>query len=538
MTLGVLIFFSLMTLATALRTTFVAHIHKSKVLAHQPALFSAHKNHKKVLRSSLLHRHSHLSFSSLKSTTSDGVSSSSEESTTESNTRINIPPSQQRRKKKKKNNKNSKEKRREFIGKAKAVDNGRWSTIYSPGGDDGISFTAKSGLPDRSKPFTVLGIESSCDDTGAAVVRSDGVILGESLASQNEIHEEWGGIVPGLAKTAHEEKIDSVIQDALANAGLESVDEVDAIGVTVGPGLEICLRVGCNKARELAMEYKKPFVGVHHLEAHILMARLPFDSNAEYVDTVGGTEVVEDDGTIRNIHESKRAVGFPFLALLVSGGHCQMMKCLGIGRYEIIGGTIDDSLGEAFDKTARLLGLPVGGGGGPAVEKLAKQGVINAIELPIPLQKRKDCDFSYAGLKTAVRMKTEKLAAERGVPLEDLAMEDKADVAASFQNVAIKHIEQRLKRAMTMLEDDEEGERIRSLAVVGGVAANQELRSRLETICADRKDPWQMFVPPPRLCTDQGAMSAWAAVERIMVGSSDVPDGQEVYARFPFQSNA
>lgn len=430
-----------------------------------------------------------------------------------------------RKKKKKKGNKMSKEKRREFIGKRKAVDNGRWSVAYAPGGKDGISFEAKSGLPDRTKPFTVLGIESSCDDTGAAVLRSDGVILGESLASQSEIHEEFGGIVPGLAKTAHEEKIDSVVNEAILRAGLNSVADVDAIGVTVGPGLEICLRVGCNKARELAMEHKKPFVSVHHLEAHILMARLPFDdNNAKF--NVGGTEAV---------HESKRTVQFPFLALLVSGGHCQLMKCLGIGRYEIIGGTIDDSLGEAFDKTARLLGLPVGGGGGPAVEKLAKEGDPKAVELPIPLQKRKDCDFSYAGLKTAVRMKTEKIAAERGLDsVDDLSHEDKANIASSFQNVAIKHIEQRLKRTMDMLENEDDG--IRSLAVVGGVAANQELRRRLEAICESRNEPWEMMIPPPRLCTDQGAMAAWAAIERIVVGSTDIPDDQEVYARFPFQS--
>ena len=427
-------------------------------------------------------------------------------------------------KKKKNGNKGIKDKRREFIGKAKAVDNGRWSTVYAPGGEDGFTFLAKSGLPDRSKPFTVLGIESSCDDTGAAVLRSDGVILGESLASQSEIHEEFGGIVPGLAKTAHEEKIDSVVNEAIANAGLSSVADVDAIGVTVGPGLEICLRVGCNKARELAIKYKKPFVGVHHLEAHIVMARLPFNESAQF--TVGGSD---------DIHESKRAIAFPFLALLVSGGHCQLMKCLGIGRYEIIGGTIDDSLGEAFDKTARLLGLPIGGGGGPAVEQLAKEGDPKAVQLPIPLQKRKDCDFSYAGLKTAVRMKTEKIAAERGLEsVNDLSREDRANIASSFQNVAIKHIEQRLKRTMDMLETEEEG--IRSLAVVGGVAANQELRSRLEAICSSRNEPWQMMVPPPRLCTDQGAMSAWAAIERIMVGSSDNPDDQDVFARFPFQS--
>jgi N6-L-threonylcarbamoyladenine synthase len=228
-----------------------------------------------------------------------------------------------------------------------------------------------------------------------------------------------------------------------------------------------------------------------------------------------------------------RAMEFPFLALLVSGGHCQIMKAHGIGQYSIIGGTLDDSLGEAFDKTARLLGLPVGGGGGPAIERLALRGDPTSIPLPIPLQKRKDCDFSYAGLKTAVRLASEKLRDERGVSsVEELSDEDKANIAASFQHTAFRHLEIRLNRAMDLIT--KEDERIRTLAVVGGVAANSELRSRLEKLCSGRKDPWKLCVPPPRLCTDQGAMSAWAAVERLLVGSSDVVEGQEVFARYPF----
>lgn len=234
----------------------------------------------------------------------------------------------------KKRKKQAREKRREFIGMAKAVDRGQWNVTYAPFREE--KFHALSGLPSRKRPFTVLGIESSCDDTGAAVVRSDGVILGEALASQQDIHEEWGGVVPGLARDAHVAKIDGVIDEALQKSNLR-IEDVDAIGVTVGPGLAICLRVGCNKARELAMQYDKPFVGIHHLEAHILMARLPENST----DCKGSIvlPVTED------VHESKRAMDFPFLALLVSGGHCQLLKCLGIGRYEIIGGTIDDSLG-------------------------------------------------------------------------------------------------------------------------------------------------------------------------------------------------
>ena len=409
-------------------------------------------------------------------------------------------PSKTQDESQKRRKQNAKSKRSKFIGMAKAVDRGQFSVTYKPGdGPNGDLFQSRSGLPDLSKEFTVLGIESSCDDTGAAIVRSDGKILGEALASQAEIHEEWGGVVPGLAKTAHEENLDQVIDLALKGTNM-TLSEVDAIGVTVGPGLEICLRVGCNKARELAIEYGKPFVGIHHLEAHILMARLE-NSNLK----------------------------FPFLSLLVSGGHCQILKCLGIGRYSVIGGTLDDSLGEAFDKTARLLGLPVGGGGGPAVEALAKDGNSTSVPLTIPLQQRKDCDFSYAGLKTNVRRAAEKIAEERGVETPaDLPIEDKANIAASFQNIAIRHLEQRLDRAINMVEDDE----IKSLALVGGVAANMELRSRLEALC--KKHGWDLVVPPPRLCTDQGAMSAWASVERLKLGSSDDPSNQEVHARYPF----
>ncbi len=229
---------------------------------------------------------------------------------------------------------------------------------------------------------------------------------------------------------------------------------------------------------------------------------------------------------------SARAMDFPFLALLVSGGHCQILKCLGIGKYSIVGGTLDDSLGEAFDKTARLLGLPVGGGGGPAVEALARDGDPKSVRLPIPLQKRKDCDFSYAGLKTAVRLAAEKICVERGVEsVDELPHEDKANIAASFQHTAFRHVEIRLGRAMEQVQK-EDG--IKTLAVVGGVAANRELRSRLDKLCSERSEPWEMIVPPPRLCTDQGSMSAWAAIERLVVGSSDLAEDQEVYARYPF----
>ena len=341
-------------------------------------------------------------------------------------------------------------------------------------------------------------------------------------------------MVPGLAKTAHEENIDRVVQSALESANM-SIEDVDAIGVTVGPGLEICLRVGNTKGKELAMANNKPFVGVHHLEAHILMARIPSDkynNNGNDDDDRPEVSPPPEEEVIQSTNK-ERAMDFPFLALLVSGGHCQILKCLGIGKYSIIGGTLDDSLGEAFDKTARLLGLPVGGGGGPAIEALAKEGDPKSIPLPIPMQKRKDCDFSYAGLKTSVRMAAEKICAERNIESPDkLSHEDKANIAASFQHVAFRRVEIRLGRAMEQVQKEECG--IQKLAVVGGVAANKELRRRLDALCSDRDEPWDMLVPPSRLCTDQGAMSAWAAVERLMVGSSDKAETQEVFARYPF----
>lgn len=389
----------------------------------------------------------------------------------------------------------AREKRKAMIGLAKAVDRG-YFVPYSPGGTirGKPNYQALSGLPDRSKPFTVLGIESSCDDTGAAIITSDGLILGEALASQNDIHESWGGVVPGLARDEHVAKIDIVIQQALSSAGFSSVSEVDAIGVTIGPGLEICLRVGATKAIQLAQQYNKPFVGIHHLEAHILMARLPYATSEGY-----NLPNLQDNEKTR---DSLPSMNFPFLALLVSGGHCLLLKCFGIGDYTVIGGTLDDSLGEAFDKTARMLGLPVGGGGGPAVEALAAKGNPKAFHFSVPMQSRKDCDFSFAGLKTNVRRTTEKLMEERNVAsVAELSEEDKANVAASFQYTAIKHIEQRLIRAMDLL--DTEG--IRTLALVGGVAANKSLRSRVETICNERSNRWELKVPPPRLCTDQGA---------------------------------
>ncbi len=264
---------------------------------------------------------------------------------------------------------------RAHVGLGKGVQRGASTAA------DAQFLRASARGPPAGRPFTVLGIETSCDDTGVAIVSSDGRILGEALASQEALHEEWGGVVPGLARDAHAEALDRVVAEALDRAGMATVADVDAIAVTVGPGLEICLRVGCEGAKALALTHDKPFIGVHHLEAHVLMARL----------AVGAAEVP-----------------FPFLTLLTSGGHCQLLLTRGLGQHAVLGSTLDDALGEAFDKVARLLELPVGGGGGPALEALAREGDPTAVPLPIPMQKKRNFDFSFAGLKTAVRLALER----------------------------------------------------------------------------------------------------------------------------------
>jgi len=366
----------------------------------------------------------------------------------------------------------------------------------------------------------VLGIETSCDDTGVAIVSSEGAILGEALASQAALHEEWGGVVPNLAKNAHEEALDRVVAEALSKAGMNSVADVDAVAVTVGPGLEICLRVGCEGAKALAIEHDKPFVGVHHLEAHVLMARLSDNPEA--------------------------TVGFPFLTLLTSGGHCQLLESTAVGEHAVLGSTFDDSLGEAFDKVARLLDLPVGGGGGPALEALAREGDPEAIKLPVPMRSKKTFDFSFAGLKTAVR-----LAVERAPEELRATHQFRADVAASFQHTAFSHLEQRIRFAMEYYAEQRRNREQEptdsaghaalptTFVVSGGVAANRELRRRLQALCDNmpRPDgsgkPWKLVIPPPRLCTDNGVMVAWAAIERLRLGHSHAAEGQEVRARWP-----
>ena len=346
--------------------------------------------------------------------------------------------------------------------------------------------TAEGTAPER----LILGIESSCDDTGVAVVSTSGRILGESLATQTEIHAAWGGVVPKLAQEAHEAAIDSCVAEALSKAGITPKD-LDAVAVTIGPGLSLCLRVGVLKAREVAATYNLPVIPIHHMEAHALVARL-------------------SEG-------SETPVEFPFLCVLVSGGHNLLMIVEGVGRYIQLGTTLDDALGEAYDKVARLLGLELKPSGGAALEALALEGDPTAFKFTTPLQKHKTCDFSYAGLKTGVRMKIEDVLGGVESPAPKTAEEDptgrkvRADIAASFQAVAVRHLEERCRRALQWASETHP--ELKHVVVAGGVASNKYLRSRLAAVAEE--GGLQLVCPPPRLCTDNGVMVGWAGVERL-----------------------
>ncbi len=317
---------------------------------------------------------------------------------------------------------------------------------------------------------TVLGIESSCDETAAALVTDGRVILAQRIASQDEAHRPYGGVVPEIAARAHAERLTPLIEATLADAGMTLAD-VDAIAATAGPGLIGGVMVGLVTAKALAMAGDKPLIAINHLEGHALSPRLADES-----------------------------LGFPYLLLLVSGGHCQLLLVEGVGRYRRLGTTIDDALGEAFDKTAKLLGL--GYPGGPAVERLAREGHAKRVPLPRPLLGSAEPHFSFAGLKSAVmRAKVS-------------GHHDDADIAAAFQQAAIDCLIDRSRRALQGAGP------VSALVVAGGVAANQAIRSALEALAAEHGLPF--VAPPLGLCTDNAAMIAWAGIERL--GQSDPLD--------------
>jgi N6-L-threonylcarbamoyladenine synthase len=330
----------------------------------------------------------------------------------------------------------------------------------------------------------ILGLESSCDDTAAALVTSDRRILAQAVVSQNDAHRPFGGVVPEIAARAHVQILPGLVQQVLDEAKV-GIADVDAVAATAGPGLIGGVMVALLTAKGLALSAGKPLIAVNHLEGHALSPRLA-DPDLE----------------------------FPYLLLLVSGGHCQILEVLGVGDYRRLATTIDDAAGEAFDKAAKLLGL--GYPGGPAVEQLAKEGNPDAVPLPRPLVGSGEPHFSFAGLKAAV---------QRAVTSGEYRPED---VAASFQQAVVDCLVDRTRVALSRSDAP-------ALVVAGGVAANHAIRSALEQLA---KESGRRFsVPPVWLCTDNAAMIAWAGAERYRAGMIDSLDAP-ARARWPLDPDA
>ena len=318
----------------------------------------------------------------------------------------------------------------------------------------------------------ILGIESSCDETAAALVTSDREILAHKLAGQEAEHAPYGGVVPEIAARAHAEILTPLIAAALAEAG-KTLDDVDAIAATAGPGLIGGVMVGLVTGKALAMAAGKPLIAVNHLEGHALSPRL-----------------VNPD------------LAFPYLLMLVSGGHCQILRVEGVGQYRRLATTIDDAAGEAFDKTAKILGL--GYPGGPRVEAFARQGDPKAVPLPRPLLRSAEPHFSFAGLKSAV------------VRAQQNGAHKPEDIAASFQQAVVDCLRDRLEKAI------QDHGSCAHLVVAGGVAANGPIRAMLEQVA--EQNAMAFTAPPQWLCTDNAAMIAWAGAERFAAGLTDPLD--------------
>lgn len=317
---------------------------------------------------------------------------------------------------------------------------------------------------------TILGIETSCDETAAAIVTSSKAILANRIYSQKE-HNQYGGVVPEIAARAHSHILDQLIEDAMQQAHVTAFHDLDAVAVTAGPGLIGGVMVGVMMAKGIASAARIPILAINHLEAHAL--------------------------TIRLVEE----IDFPFLLALLSGGHCQILSVEGLGQYQRLGGTIDDALGEAFDKVAKMLGL--GYPGGPLVEKHARLGNPARFVFPKPLYGRPGCDFSFSGLKTAVKRQVD--------ALQPLTGKDIADICASFHHCILAILTNRLQTALTMFSSRHP--HAKHLVLAGGVAANHYIRTSLSELCSHHS--FQLHTPPVALCTDNAAMIAWAGIERF-----------------------
>ncbi|MGN6571908.1 MAG: tRNA (adenosine(37)-N6)-threonylcarbamoyltransferase complex transferase subunit TsaD [Pseudolabrys sp.] len=342
----------------------------------------------------------------------------------------------------------------------------------------------------------VLGIETTCDETAAAVVERQadgrGRILSNIVLSQIDQHAAFGGVVPEIAARAHVEVLDGIVAEAMTQAGVP-LERVDGVAAAAGPGLIGGVIVGLTTAKAIAMVAGKPLIAVNHLEAHALTARLT------------------------------DATAFPYCLFLASGGHTQILAVRGVGDYVRLATTMDDAIGEAFDKTAKLLGL--GYPGGPQVEKEAARGKANRFALPRPMQHRKEADFSLSGLKTALRLEAEAVA-----PLSD---EDVSDLCASFQAAVTDVVYDRLRAGLRIFRAQFGAPN--ALVVAGGVAANQAIRAVLQKLSTDEKV--KLIAPPPELCTDNGAMIAWAGAERLALGLVDTLDSAPK-ARWPLDEVA
>lgn len=322
----------------------------------------------------------------------------------------------------------------------------------------------------------VLAIESSCDETSASIVTDesssiDRRILSNVINSQIQIHKKYGGVIPEFAARNHLQNISDVINEALylSNTNLDSIDVVCA---TAGPGLIGGLLVGLTTAKSIAMMKRKSFMGINHLEGHLLTTRLCFN------------------------------VEFPYLLLLTSGGNFLFVEVFGIGKYKIIGETLDDAAGESFDKVAKMLGLPYPGG--PSIQNASMYGDKDRFPYTIPLQKREGCDISFSGIKTATRIHIENLG-------ENITEQDKCDIAASFQNIVVRSILRQFSKALNIMNQD-----IKNIVISGGVASNITLRSEIKKMCEVKN--LNFFAPPLNLCSDNAAMIGWTAIERIKSG--------------------
>jgi N6-L-threonylcarbamoyladenine synthase len=339
------------------------------------------------------------------------------------------------------------------------------------------------GNTSMSEAPVVLGIETSCDETAAALVDGEGRILAEAVRSQLEQHAPYGGVVPEIAARAHVVVLDRLIAQVMAEAGL-GFGQLAGIAATAGPGLIGGLLVGLITAKCIAAVHRRPLLAINHLEGHALTARLILGPGPDGLD-------------------------FPYLLLLVSGGHCQLLAVLGVGRYHRLGTTLDDALGEAFDKAAKMLGL--GFPGGPPVERAAREGDPTRFALPRPMLGQPGCDFSFSGLKTALRQTVERL----GPPALEPPLLD--DLCASFQAAVAEVLVDRTGRAVAIIREQHPA--ADALVVAGGVAANAYLRACLAKLAEEQG--LRLIVPPPALCTDNGAMIAWAGLERLALGLID-----------------